>query len=62
MSAPGDPESPPEEVPTTTEDVDTSPPGTADDVESDPSRGEGADWTDEGGATPEGPSTAQQAG
>jgi len=60
MSAPGDPESPPEEIPTT-EDVDTSPPGTADDVESDPSQGEGSDWTNEGGATPEGPSTEQGA-
>jgi hypothetical protein len=60
MSSPGDPESPPKDVPTT-EDVDTSPPGTADDVESDPSQGEGSDWTDEGGATPEGPSTQQGA-
>jgi len=60
MSTPGDPESPPKEVPTT-EDVDTSPPGVADDVESDASQGEGSDWTDEGGATAEGPSTAQAA-
>jgi hypothetical protein len=66
MSAPGDPESPPKDVPTTedppeTEKTDTSPPGSADDVESDPSKGEDSDWTDEGGATPEGPSTQQDA-
>ncbi|MCX5045438.1 hypothetical protein OG921_19910 [Aldersonia sp. NBC_00410] len=62
MSSPGDPESPPRDVPTPdpdTEDVATSPGGADDDVESDPGKGadDRADWTDEGGATGEGPAT-----
>ncbi|UXA17379.1 hypothetical protein [Mycobacterium sp. SMC-4] len=40
-----------------TAETDVSPPDADDDVVSDPSKGaqEGADWSDEGGATPGGP-------
>ena len=42
-----------------TAETDIGPSDADDDVESDPAKGaeEGADWSDEGGATPSGPAT-----